>query len=311
MIRFAIRLSAGLAITALFFCRPFIAAEAADNRIFHRQPEIEISAEKVFNGNLICLEIETGKIDLPIRTIRITFQERTYPVYPHPVYPTGRYFGLIGIPFRTAPGPSELGLTWSSGTVDRSQTIPFEIVAGKYKAEVLTVDSKRVNLSPENLRRAEKEARKIKHIYSAGSRDRLWENEFQLPMESQITSLYGNKRLFNGQLKSFHNGIDFRAPVGTPVFAANSGTVRLAEDLFYSGNAVIIDHGTGIFTIYAHLSRIDAFSGQRVKKGQPLGLTGATGRVNGPHLHWGVKVNGIAVDPLQFNDIISSLLEKM
>jgi murein DD-endopeptidase MepM/ murein hydrolase activator NlpD len=131
-----------------------------------------------------------------------------------------------------------------------------------------------------------------------------------LPMKSTITSLYGNKRLFNGQLKSYHNGIDFRASIGTPVFAANAGDIRLAENLFYSGNAVIVDHGTGIFTIYAHLSRIDVSSGQKIQKGQQLGLTGATGRVNGPHLHWGVKVYDVAVNPLQFTEIISSLVKK-
>jgi murein DD-endopeptidase MepM/ murein hydrolase activator NlpD len=201
-------------------------------------------------------------------------------------------------------------LTWSTGKQHQSKTIPFEIVAGKYRTDVLTVDSGRVNPTPQNLLRAKKEARKIKRIYAAGSMTRLWENDFQLPMKSTITSLYGNKRLFNGQLKSYHNGIDFRAPIGTPVFAANAGDVRLAENLFYSGNAVIVDHGTGIFTIYAHLSRIDVSSGQKIQKGQQLGLTGATGRVNGPHLHWGVKVHDIAVNPLQFTEIISALVKK-
>ena len=122
------------------------------------------------------------------------------------------------------------------------------------------------------------------------------------------SSTFGNKRVFNGQLKSYHNGVDFRARTPIPVYAANSGVVTLAESLFYSGNAVIIDHGTGIFTIYAHLSRIDVAAGSYIEKGQRLGLTGATGRVSGPHLHWGVKINGIAVNPMQLIEVMAPLI---
>jgi murein DD-endopeptidase MepM/ murein hydrolase activator NlpD len=116
--------------------------------------------------------------------------------------------------------------------------------------------------------------------------------------------------VFNGELRSYHNGIDFRALQGTPAMAANSGTVRLAKGLFYSGNAIIVDHGTGIFTIYAHLDRFKVATGQQVSKGQVIGLTGDTGRVSGPHLHWGVKVSGVAVDPVQFVNVIASIVAK-
>ena len=181
-------------------------------------------------------------------------------------------------------------------------------MAGVYRTDELKVDSSRVNPNKKNLARARNEARKIKRIYAEGSIDRLWQGGFRLPMSSEITSPFGNKRVFNGRLKSFHNGIDFRARTPKTVFAANSGVVKLAENLFYSGNAVVIDHGTGIFTIYAHLSRIDVSPGQHIEKGQRLGLTGATGRISGPHLHWGVKVNGVAVNPMQLIKIVSSLL---
>ena len=128
------------------------------------------------------------------------------------------------------------------------------------------------------------------------------------PRNNEISSRFGNRRVFNGQLKSYHNGLDFRSPKGTAVYATNSGVVRLAKNLFYSGNAVIIDHGTGIFTIYAHLSKIEVAAGQRIEKGQLIGLTGATGRVSGPHLHWGVKINGIAVNPLKFVEVMDGLV---
>jgi murein DD-endopeptidase MepM/ murein hydrolase activator NlpD len=172
------------------------------------------------------------------------------------------------------------------------------------------VEPGKVNLKKSALERVKHEKQELKGIWQSASDYRLWDSAFQLPIESDITSSFGNQRMFNGQLKSFHRGTDFRAPVGKPIMAANTGTVKLAKDLFYSGNIVIIDHGTGIFSLYAHLSRIDVVAGQDIEKGQQIGLSGATGRVNGPHLHWGIKVNDTYVDPLQFLGAIKSLLKE-
>ena len=234
-----------MVVTGLVFAVLCPSINAADKPTSHRTPTIDISQKKVTNGSLLSLQFETCKLSASITTPRISFQEKVYPLYPHPLNPACRHFGLIAIPFRTAPGPAKVELTWATEAGSNSKSIPFEIVAGDYKTDLLTVDSKRVNPNAKNRQRAQEEARKIKRIYAAGSSELFWKNEFQLPMTSKITSFYGNKRIFNGQLKSFHNGIDFRAAVGTPVFAANAGVVKLAENLFYSGNAVIIDHGTG------------------------------------------------------------------
>jgi len=307
--KFYLKISTGLIITALIvYWNPQPAASAAETNQSGTLAGITLSSKEITNGSLLLLQIETRKLGPPVSNIRLTFQKREYPVYLHPVDPADNHFGLIAIPFRTAPGPAKLVLSWTNAAGDHSRTIPFRIVAGKYKTDELKVDSSRVNPNKKNIERAQKEARKIKRIYADGSIDRLWEGDFQLPMTSDITSPFGNKRVFNGQLKSFHNGVDFRARSATPVFAANSGVVKLAENLFYSGNVVVIDHGTGIFTIYAHLSRIDVAAGRHIEKGQRLGLTGATGRVSGPHLHWGVKVRGVAVNPLQLIEVMSSLL---
>jgi murein DD-endopeptidase MepM/ murein hydrolase activator NlpD len=307
--KFFQRTCMGLVITALLFsCGPPKPISAAQSNQSDSLSGITLSARDVTNGSLLLLQIESRKLDPPVRDIRLTFQQRDYSVYPHPIAPTDNHFGLIPIPFRTAPGPATLVLSWTNTTGDHRRTIPLRIVAGTYKTDELKVASSRVNPNKKNVERAQKEARKIKRIYAEGSVDRLWQSDFQLPMSSDITSPFGNKRVFNGKLKSFHNGVDFRARTPSPVFAANSGIVKLAENLFYSGNAVVIDHGTGIFTIYAHLSRIDVTPGQQIEKGQRLGLTGATGRVSGPHLHWGVKINGIAVNPMQLIKILSPLL---
>ena len=307
--KFFIKISTWPVIAALlFFCGQPTPVNAAEPKQSTLLSGITLSTRDVTNGSLLLLQIEGHKLDPPIRDMQLAFQQRHYPVYPHPVAPTDNYFGLIPIPFRTAPGPASLVFSWTNAAGDHRRTIPFRIVAGTYKTDELKVASSRVNPNKKNVERAQKEARKIKRIYAKGSLDRLWQSGFQLPMSSDITSPFGNKRVFNGKLKSFHNGVDFRARTPKPVFAANSGIVKLAENLFYSGNAVVIDHGTGIFTIYAHLSRIDVSSGQHIEKGQHLGLTGATGRVSGPHLHWGVKVNGIAINPMQLIKILSPLL---
>ena len=307
--KFYLRISTALIITALIiFLNLQPSDAAAETNQSGPMEGIALSSTEVINGNLLLVQIETRKLNPPVRDMRLQFQQHQYPVYPHPVNSANFHCGLIAIPFRTKPGPAKLVLTWKNALGDHSRKIPFRVLAGKYRTDELKVDSSRVNPNKKNVKRAQKEARKIKDIYAGGSSERLWKSDFQLPMTSDITSPFGNKRVFNGQLKSYHNGVDFRARTPKPVFASNSGVVKLAESLFYSGNAVVIDHGTGIFTIYAHLSRIDVNPGQHIEKGQRLGLTGATGRVSGPHLHWGVKIKGVAVNPIQLIDVISTLL---
>jgi murein DD-endopeptidase MepM/ murein hydrolase activator NlpD len=309
--RSSIAISTGLILGLwIFFGNPSPPLSATKTDSTDPAAGVTLSTREVANGSPLLLQIDARRLSASAADMRLGFQQREYPVYPHPADPANQSFGLIAVPFRSAPGPTQLVLSWSNTEGHHSRTIPFTIVAGKYKTDVLKVDSSRVKPSQKNLKRAKKEARRIKRIYAEGSIDRLWKGDFQLPMTSDITSAFGNKRVFNGQLKSFHNGIDFRARTPTPFFAANSGIVKLAQNLFYSGNAVVVDHGTGIFTIYAHLSKIDVAVGQHIEKGQRLGLTGATGRVSGPHLHWGVKLDGIAVHPLQFVTLVNGLVQR-
>ena len=266
-----------------------------------------LSSTKAVNGSTVLLKIDTQHLAKPVPDWQVRFQDQLMPVFKYPVQSDGAYFGLLAIPLRAKPGQNFLIIEWTDSRGIYSRMIPFNIIAGKYRTEKLKVSSQKVNLSKKNLARVKREKKEVKGIYSSGSIDRFWNGIFQLPVNSHVTSPFGNKRMFNGQLKSFHNGVDFRAPIGKPIYATNSGIVRLAKNLFFSGNIVIIDHGTGIFTNYAHLSRIDVSPNQRIEKGQRIGLSGKTGRVNGPHLHWGIKVNGTYVDPLQFVDVIASM----
>jgi murein DD-endopeptidase MepM/ murein hydrolase activator NlpD len=134
-------------------------------------------------------------------------------------------------------------------------------------------------------------------VFAASATEPLWSGDFRAPVRAGPTDSFGTRRTFNGELASIHKGMDFRAVTGTPVRAGNSGVVVLARPLYYEGNCVAIDHGLGLFTISMHLSRIDVHEGERVSLGQRIGLSGATGRVTGPHLHWAVRWRGAYLDP--------------
>ena len=273
-----------------------------------RPSPFTLSADQTVNGSTLWLEINSAHFDEPVTTLSAHFRNQIIPLYVHPVEPGVKYFGLIAIPIPSTPGQTHLTVEWTDSKGQHTQKVPFEISTGSYRTDVLTVEPGKVNLNKSDLQRVKREKKELREIWRTASDHRLWNSGFQMPIDSEITSSFGNQRMFNDQLKSFHRGTDFRAPVGKPIMAANSGTVRLARELFYSGNLVIIDHGTEIFSLYAHLSRIDVTAGQHIEKGQQIGLSGATGRVNGPHLHWGIKVNNTYVEPLQFMDTIKSLL---
>ncbi|RAX52964.1 hypothetical protein CCY98_03165 [Helicobacter sp. 11-8110] len=128
-------------------------------------------------------------------------------------------------------------------------------------------------------------------------------------MKSKITSEFGNARVFNQEVKSYHSGTDFRAAIGTPIYASNSGKVVIAKDRFLAGKSVVIDHGEGIFSMYYHCSEIKVKEGTRVKQGELIALSGNTGRVSGPHLHFGILVRGAQVDPIDFIAKINASLK--
>jgi murein DD-endopeptidase MepM/ murein hydrolase activator NlpD len=296
------RLLAGAALLSAGWLWPIGLAAQEPSDI---APEITLSATRISNGSALLLKIDADDLPTPVTHMRVDFKKTVYRVYPHPMKGNGTYFALIGVPYRARPGAQKLIFKYSDLNGNQMQPLSFKVVMGEYRTDILKVDSRRVNPNPKDRKRANREHQEVKHIYASASPERLWKGPFVLPVDNDISSPFGNRRVFNGKLKSYHNGLDFRSPVGTPIRATNTGIVRVAKNLFYSGNAVIVDHGTEIFSIYAHLSKLKVKAGQRIEKGQLLGLTGATGRVSGPHLHWGIKIKGIAVSPLQFVETLN------
>jgi murein DD-endopeptidase MepM/ murein hydrolase activator NlpD len=145
-------------------------------------------------------------------------------------------------------------------------------------------------------------------IYAASTAKAQISSKFIAPMESKITSSFGKARVYNDTLNGYHSGTDYRAKVGTPIKATNDGIVVLAKDRFYSGGTVILDHGHGIYTCYYHMSDFSVKNGDRVNKSDVIGLSGDSGRVTGPHLHFSARVGGEQVDPLQLIELLNKKL---
>jgi murein DD-endopeptidase MepM/ murein hydrolase activator NlpD len=135
--------------------------------------------------------------------------------------------------------------------------------------------------------------------------ERLWDGPFRVPLDGVTTGKnFGRRRILNGEPRSPHTGVDFPAVKGTPVHATQAGRVALAQELYFSGNTVVLDHGLGIYTFYGHLDSIAVQEGETVKAGELLGEVGATGRVTGPHLHWGLTVERARVNPLELVQLL-------
>ena len=179
----------------------------------------------------------------------------------------------------------------------KRETASVRVLPPPYATESLRVDPRTVRVSEKVRRRVERERRQVVPLFSLRTNP-----SFSLPLAPPLAEAppprnFGTRRLFNGEPRSAHGGVDYRAKVGTPVLATEGGLVVLAADHFFAGKNVFVDHGDGLLSMYMHLSRIDVKAGQRVARGERLGLSGATGRVTGPHLHFGFRWRGARVDP--------------
>jgi len=191
----------------------------------------------------------------------------------------------------------EVSLSFHDGSELRAP-LTLSLEGGVFPSTTLSVDPRFVSPSPEELERIREERALLDELYARGTAEWLGDGNFSRPLAGSVSSPFGVRRIFNETVQSRHRGVDLRSPPGTPVLAANAGNVLLARSLFYAGNIVIIDHGMDLFTLYCHLSDITVAEGEFIGKETPVGTVGATGRVTGPHLHWGARIVGVNVDPL-------------
>ncbi|WP_447979683.1 M23 family metallopeptidase [Candidatus Nitrospira bockiana] len=208
------------------------------------------------------------------------------------------YVGLVGIDLQDVPGTHELRLDLASPQGQRRLSYNVLVTKEKYPVQHLTLPKDKVDLDEESLTRVKAEQEQVRAVFDGLSQERFWREGFVQPVQGPTTGAFGRLRIINGQARNPHNGEDIAAPMGADVVAMNDGVVRLTVDHFFSGKGVFIDHGLGLYSMYFHLSEILVEEGQSVTRGQVIGKVGASGRASGPHLHWGVRVNGARVDPL-------------
>jgi murein DD-endopeptidase MepM/ murein hydrolase activator NlpD len=212
--------------------------------------------------------------------------------------------GLVAAGLEAKPGIYDVDITGA----DTAAKTTLTVVRKQFETRRLRVGGEFVNPPAAEAERIASEAKRLATLFTRAT-PRAWRGTFQVPVPGTATSSFGRLTVLNGESRGRHQGADFRAATGTPVVAPNAGRVVLAEDLYFSGNTVVIDHGLGMFSLLAHLSRLDVTAGTDVARGEMLGLSGATGRVTGPHLHWALRLSEFSVDPLAVVAVLSDLKE--
>jgi murein DD-endopeptidase MepM/ murein hydrolase activator NlpD len=207
------------------------------------------------------------------------------------------WFAVVGLPLSIKPGTHTLLFQNSPGQPGKKD---FAVTDKRYAEQRLTVPGKHVDLSPEDRARHEREREHQKPVMATFSPTPPSSLRMRQPVDGPRSSSFGLRRVFNGQARNPHSGMDIAAPVGAPVVAPLASTVIDVGDYFFNGKTVWLDHGSGLLSLFCHLSAIDVAVGDRVAAGQRVAAVGATGRVTGPHLHWSVSLNRAMVDPALF-----------
>jgi murein DD-endopeptidase MepM/ murein hydrolase activator NlpD len=221
---------------------------------------------------------------------------------------TTQFSAIIGADVDQKPEFSKLRLiakTKWGGEVRNETLVRFK---GKsFARESFNVPPGFDQMTQENLDEIRREQSEFARVFATPAADRLWDAPFIRPVPHQESaSSFGRRRIINGRPRAPHSGLDLSAPEGTEVLAANHGKVVLAGNFFFAGGSVVLDHGGSLFTMYFHLSEIRVGEGMMVRKGDVLGLSGATGRVTGAHLHWGARLANARIDPLELLKKISN-----
>jgi murein DD-endopeptidase MepM/ murein hydrolase activator NlpD len=273
---------------------------------------LHLSSPDPTQGSLLLLELRTAT--QPVAEIKATWDNRQIPFWQESKpdeKSAGIWRALLGVDLELKPDNYPFTLT---AKTESAEEIPcsasIDVKEGKFATESLKVAPNFVQPDPEQLARAEAERQRLRAIFATITPERLWDGTFRYPL-AEITagSNFGKRRILNGQAGSPHGGVDFPAPAGTPVYAAQRGRVVLAEPLYFSGNTVVLDHGLGLYTFYGHFESIAVQAGDLVDTGALLGKVGATGRVTGPHLHWAATANRARTNPLQLISLLGANAE--
>ena len=258
-------------------------------------PVLDIShrARALHPGEVVVLEVRVAERGTAPRVTAFGKSIRMFPVE------DGRLWrGLVGIDLTLEPGVVPVAVAVDAGGAEVRETYELAVEPKQFPTRRLRVAPRYVDPPPDVLARIQREAQEVAAIFEVSSAERLWNGGFRKPVPGPATSSFGRRSVFNGQPRNPHSGTDFRSGAGTPVRAPNGGRVVLTGNQYFSGNVVILDHGWGLYSYFAHLSAIDVAEGDLVARGEVVGAVGATGRVTGAHLHWTLRLNEARVDPL-------------
>ena len=223
-----------------------------------------------------------------------------------PAYRAGdrAWHALIGIDLATAPGDHPVTVRVDTSAGVRRGGLTLAVAAKAFPTRTLSVDPAFVNPPASAEARIARERAELASLWRTFTPAPRWTGAFVKPVPHAANSAFGARSTFNGQSRSQHTGADFNSPAQTPIQSPAAGRVLLAADLYFTGGTVMLDHGAGLISLFAHLSALDVSKGADVRAGDRIGRVGATGRVTGPHLHWTVRVHGVSVDPLSLLQVL-------
>ena len=290
-------------VAALAIAAAAVAVVSA--RQVSRPPSLAIThaARELVPGEAVLLTIKASAGALT--SVRGTAFGQPFSAYPGES--AGTWQALVGIDLAARPGKFivEVEARLADGS-PLAASLPLTVAAKTFATRRLTVAPEFVTPPPAEQARIDRERLLLNRILSAISPRHLWNDGFGRPVDGEVISIFGVRSVFNNEARAPHRGIDFRGATGTPVRAPARGVVVLAEPLYFSGSTVVLDHGLGVFSMLAHLSRIEVTPGTVVVGGDLVGAIGATGRVTGPHLHWTLRIGPAAVDPLSVVEILGA-----
>jgi len=257
-------------------------------------PTLRLTPDRVKQGGITALRIGGTA---PAGRLRLRVGSREIPLAPP--RPDGSRLVWIGVDLEQSPGPLDVVLegTMNTSRPARARAGLVVLDAG-YPVQRLSVPRSFTELDAPTLERVAREKRVLDRLWETATPARFWHSPFRAPLEEPARGTgFGLKRIINGDPRAPHTGVDFSVPAGTPVLASNAGLVALADEHFFGGRSLVLDHGEGLYTMYFHLQESLAQPGQRVTQGELIGRVGSTGRASGPHLHWGVRLYGARINP--------------
>lgn len=262
-------------------------------------PDISYSSDALVRGDLILLRVRGVESD----NVQAVWMDKEIPLVHNP--DGGLWYGFLAADLNQKPGVYPVAVRVPSRGLERYFDI--RVNDRDYGVRKIRLPRAMVELDEASLQRVKREAQAVNTLWDAGCRHPEWEGSFRMPVDHKIVGPFGQKSIINKRKRSPHTGVDIRGKTGAPVRAANSGSVVLVADHFFTGKSVYVDHGSCIFSMYFHLDSIQVDEGAPIEKGQILGRVGATGRATGPHLHWGVRVNSTRVNPLTLIELSREL----